>query len=99
MTDNGEVGDKKSENGRGVRGVEEPWVISVPEAGRLIGFSRQTSYKLARQGIIPTIRVGRKLVVPRARFEAWVKRGVRGVTVVGPGKGAKSPSEDGEADV
>ena len=85
MSDNGDRGNKKSEDGRG---VEEPWVISVPEAGRLIGCSRGSSYKLARQGIIPTIRVGRKLVVPRARFEAWVR-----------GKGATSPSEGGEADV
>lgn len=85
MSDNGDRGNKKSEDGRG---VEEPWVISVPEAGRLIGCSRGSSYKLAREGVIPTIRLGRKLVVPRARFEAWVR-----------GKGATSPSEGGEADV
>jgi len=88
MSDNGDRGDKKSEDGTGVRGVEEAWVISVPEAGRLIGCSRGSSYKLAREGVIPTIRLGRKLVVPRARFEAWVR-----------GKGATSPSEGGEADV
>lgn len=46
--------------------------ISVPEAGQMLGVSRNKAYDLARQGIIPTIRLGRKLVVPRARFEAWL---------------------------
>jgi len=46
--------------------TRESLVYSVPEAGRLLSLSRATAYTLAAQGIIPTIRLGRRLVVPKA---------------------------------
>ncbi len=47
----------------------EKYVISVPEAGRRLNVSRPTAYVLAKKGIIPTLRLGRKLVVPVAAFD------------------------------
>lgn len=44
----------------------ESLVYSVPEAGRLLNLSRATAYMLAGQRTIPTLRFGRKLVVPKA---------------------------------
>ena len=44
----------------------ESLVLNVPEAGKLLNLSRPTAYSLCAQGIIPTIRLGRRLVVPRA---------------------------------
>lgn len=41
-------------------------VVSVPEAGRLLSCSRATAYSWANQGLIPTLRIGRKLIVPKA---------------------------------
>ncbi len=49
--------------------TKELLVYSVPEAGRLLSLSRATSYMLAKQGIIPTIRLGRRLVVPKIAIE------------------------------
>jgi excisionase family DNA binding protein len=46
----------------------ERLVYTVPEAGRLLGLSRNGSYEAAKRGDIPTIRIGRLLVVPKARF-------------------------------
>jgi excisionase family DNA binding protein len=43
-------------------------VYTVPEAGRLLGLSRNGAYEAAKRGDIPTIRVGRRLVVPKALF-------------------------------
>lgn len=41
--------------------------ISVPEAARLLGISRNTGYEMVRLGQLPTIRCGqRRLVVPKA---------------------------------
>jgi excisionase family DNA binding protein len=45
-------------------------VLTVKEAGRVLGVSRNTAYKYANKGVIPTVRIGRKLVVPRARLDA-----------------------------
>ncbi|MBT9143385.1 MAG: putative DNA-binding proteinA [Dehalococcoidia bacterium] len=48
---------------------EETLVLSVPEAGRLLGLSRSTSYALANSGELPCLRLGRRLVVPKAALE------------------------------
>jgi hypothetical protein len=44
-------------------------VVSVPFAGmQVLGLSRQGSYDAANRGEIPTIRVGRRLLVPVIRL-------------------------------
>jgi len=40
--------------------------IDVPEAGALLGLSRNGAYQAAAAGTLPTIRVGRRILVPRA---------------------------------
>jgi excisionase family DNA binding protein len=47
----------------------EVLTMSVPEAGRLLGLSRNSAYEAARRHEIPVLRFGRKLRVPRAAFE------------------------------
>jgi hypothetical protein len=47
-----------------------PW-LSVPEAGRIyFGLARAASYNAAKRGELPTIRVGRRLVVPVGQLRA-----------------------------
>ena len=41
---------------------------SVPEAGRKVKPGKNAAYNAARRGEIPTIRFGKKLRVPRAKF-------------------------------
>lgn len=49
---------------------EERRTISVEEAGRLLGLSRASSYQAAATGELPTIKIGRRLLVPRAKLAA-----------------------------
>ncbi len=52
--------------------VKEPMeslVYDVPTAGKLLNLSRATAYSLAAQGVIPTIRFGKRVVVPRKALE------------------------------
>ena len=44
---------------------EEP-VCSVVRAGQILGVSRSTAYAAVNDGEIPSIRLGRRLVVPTA---------------------------------
>jgi excisionase family DNA binding protein len=45
------------------------YIFSVPEAGEIIGISRPSAYLAARSGSLPTVRIGRRLVVPRHALE------------------------------
>lgn len=45
----------------------------VPEAGALLGLSRNSSYAAAKAGTLPTLRFGRALRVPRAALEALLE--------------------------
>ncbi len=40
--------------------------VSVPEAGKALGIGKDAAYAAARDGSIPTIRLGRLLRVPKA---------------------------------
>jgi excisionase family DNA binding protein len=42
--------------------------VSVERAGELFGISRGSAYQAAKAGEIPTIRFGRRVVVPTARL-------------------------------
>jgi excisionase family DNA binding protein len=45
-------------------------VFTVEEAGcKILRLSREAAYAAARTGRLPTIRVGRRLLVPRAALE------------------------------
>ena len=52
--------------------TENRKVISVVEAGRVLGLGRSAAYAAASRGQIPTLRFGRKLVVPVAELERLV---------------------------
>jgi hypothetical protein len=51
-------------------------VLTVPEAGAVLGLGRSASYEAARRQEIPVLRLGRRQVVPVPRLLAML-----GVTV------------------
>jgi excisionase family DNA binding protein len=52
-----------------------PKTMSVPEAGKELGLSRNAAYAAARRGELPVLRFGKKLRVPTARFERLLEQG------------------------
>ncbi len=46
--------------------------ITVPRAGRALGLGRASAYAAAEAGQIPTLRVGRRLLVPTAALRRLV---------------------------
>jgi hypothetical protein len=49
-----------------------PPVLSVPEAGAILGLQRSAAYDAAKRGELPTITFGRKLLVPTGRLLAML---------------------------
>ncbi len=48
---------------------ENKLCYTVPEAAELLGFSRNFGYELAKTGQIPILRFGKRIVVPKAKFD------------------------------
>lgn len=46
--------------------VTDSPVLTVEEAAVLLRLSRGTAYEAVKRGDIPTLRIGRRLLVPRA---------------------------------
>ena len=62
-----------------------PPTITVEHAGQLLGVSRRSAYRAAAAGEIPTLRLGRRLLVPTQRLLALLGVGEGdGVTVTQP---------------
>jgi excisionase family DNA binding protein len=49
-------------------------VMTVPEAGEILGLGRNASYEAARRGDIPTIKLGKLLRVPKVAFDRMLER-------------------------
>jgi excisionase family DNA binding protein len=43
--------------------------LSVEEAAEILGISRAFAYKLVKKDELPTVRLGRRVVVPRRALE------------------------------
>ncbi len=48
--------------------------MTVEEAAALLGISRSAAYRAVAAGQLPTIRLGRRLLVPTAKLEALLGR-------------------------
>ncbi|HAN64462.1 MAG TPA: DNA-binding protein [Rhizobiales bacterium] len=43
--------------------------LTIPETAKLLGVGLNQAYEAARRGEIPTIRIGRRILVPVAALE------------------------------
>lgn len=49
---------------------ELPPTLTIHEAGEMLGISRRSAYRAAARGEIPTLRLGRRVLVPTPRLLA-----------------------------
>lgn len=54
--------------------MSEKLLVSVDEAGTLLGVSRSVAYTLSRSEGFPTIRVGRRVLIPLEQLKEWIAR-------------------------
>jgi len=47
--------------------------MTVDEAARILGISRNSAYEAVRRNQIPSIRIGRRILIPRHRFLRWLE--------------------------
>jgi excisionase family DNA binding protein len=49
-------------------------VYDVPEAGAMLGLTRNASYEAAKRGDLPTIKIGKLIRVPKAAFHRMLEQ-------------------------
>lgn len=54
--------------------ITEKLTFTVEEAGQLLGISRALAYEMARTGKLPTLRFGKRLVVPKKAIEGMLEK-------------------------
>lgn len=52
---------------------EKPTLPVWPDTGLILGLSKASAYEAAHRGEIPTIRIGRRLLVPTAALRRMLK--------------------------
>ena len=55
----------------------EKLVISVEEARKLLGPSRGLMYQAVNSGQVPSVRIGRRILIPRVLLEQMLKTAER----------------------
>ena len=55
--------------------------FTVTEVAELLGISRTTAYECVRRGEIPSLTLGRRLVVSRAALDALLNTSINDATV------------------
>ncbi|MCM3724585.1 helix-turn-helix domain-containing protein [Neobacillus cucumis] len=50
-------------------------LITVPEAAPILGISVERTYTLAREGILPVVRLGRQIRLDPVQLDNWIARG------------------------
>lgn len=50
----------------------EPLVLTVEQARKLLGLSRSLIYQAINSGQIPSIRIGRRILIPTAQLERLI---------------------------
>lgn len=54
-----------------------PDLLSLAEAGHRLGISRTTLWRMTSVGELPTVRIGARVLIPRAALEQFIAERVR----------------------
>ena len=49
-----------------------PLTLTAPEVGEVLGISRAGAYELVRSEGFPHMKIGKRILVPRDKFLAWI---------------------------
>ena len=74
----------------------EKLLLKPSEVGQVLGIGRSLVYGLIAQGVIPSVRLGRTIRVPRASLEKWIvdHEKAKGDGRTATGSNASAPSKD-----
>jgi excisionase family DNA binding protein len=54
---------------------EQREVYTVEQAGARLGLSKNSAYEAVKRGDIPSIKIGRRILIPKLAFDRMLERG------------------------
>ena len=54
--------------------LDQRQTFTVPEVAKVLGIGRSAAYEAARTGQIPTIKIGKRILVPRVALERLLEQ-------------------------
>ncbi len=54
--------------------IDRRLCVTVAEAAEMLGISRNFAYQLVREGKLPSIRFGKRILIPRAALEKMLAK-------------------------
>ena len=54
-----------------------PLFLNVEQVAVVLGIAPSSAYELMHQPDFPTLRIGRRIVVPKEKFIQWVERNTK----------------------
>ena len=55
--------------------MAEKLTVSVPEAAKMLGISRGSAYNAVAEGSVPSLKIGKRIVVPLAALQRLLSEG------------------------
>ena len=56
---------------------EERLTLTIPEAAGLLGIGQTLAYEMASAGLLPVLRLGRVIRIPKAALTRWIEKNTR----------------------
>ena len=56
--------------------IEKRLCLTVPEVAKMLGISRNFAYELVKQGKLPVIKFGKRLLIPRVALDKMLEKSV-----------------------
>lgn len=66
--------------------------LSVAETAEMLGISRWLVQQAVRDGSLPSVRVGRRILIPRGRLDAWLAGSIAGMSETSKDDAGDQPS-------
>lgn len=73
--------------------TDHPLTLTVEQAAKLLGIGRSTVYELVHTGDIPSLRLGRRIVVPKARLAEFLGEPDLAHGTESPTRAAQAPDD------
>ena len=54
-----------------------PLTLNADEVAEVLGISRANAYSLMHNSSFPTLKIGKRLMVPRDRLTEWIDRQIK----------------------